>query len=205
MVSRDIERKLPHLPAEIWSKILAELSIHRDYGEFVHLWTHYRHVSSIFKNEVEKNTISQTNHYSTPTIYLPLSAMLTDLLDQEIFKASNMSAEEMMEKDKWETWELADTGIGRLPLRFHQLSPNKNEITFIYKDVSIETDGWPEFEHLCGKSMIRPLTMWAHPTLQHLPAQVEWINRNERVTLSLTFDWKQLFSTGLYQLMHGPT
>ncbi len=42
--------------------------------------------------------------------------------------------------------------------------------------------------------MIRPLAMWTHPTLQHLPAQVEWINRNERVTLSLTFDWRQLFS-----------
>ncbi len=131
MAPPDIARKLPHLPAETWSKILAELSNHRHYGEFVHLWTHYRRVSSLFKSEIEKNLNRQER--KRPTIYLHLTAMLTDLLDQEMFKASGMSAEEMMEIDKREKVELVDSGVGRLPLRFHQLSPNKNEITFRYQ------------------------------------------------------------------------
>ncbi len=191
MASPDIQRKLPYLPPETWSKILAEVSYHRDFREFVHLWTQYRRVSSVFKSEIERTLIHQ--HQNKPTIYLRLIPMLSALFSQALAKSTNMSAEEMTETDEYEYIEIAHSSDPLVPLRFYQLSPNENEITFRYQNLSIEEE-WPKAEHLYGKVMLRPHAMLMHTTLQHLPAQVEWVNRNEQVTLSLTFDWKQLFS-----------
>ena len=192
MASPDTERKLPYLPAEIWSKILAEVSKHHNYREFVPVWTQYRHVSSVFKNEIEKTFID--HHLKKPTIYVDPFAVLSDLFNQELVKAGKMSEEEMMEPDIYGVVELAHSTVVRLPCKFHQLSPDENETTFRYQDESIETDEWPKFEHLSGKVMLRPASLLVHTTCQHLPVQIEWINRNEQVTLSLTFNWKQLFS-----------
>ena len=99
-----------------------------------------------------------------------------------------------MHPDVYGVVELAHSSVVWLPLRFQQLSPNENEITFRYEEVSTESDEWPKLENLSGKVMLRPLTMLMHTTCQHLPVQSEWVNRNEQVTLTLTFDWKQLFS-----------
>lgn len=186
MASPDIERELPYLPPEILSKILPQVSNLQDYGEFVHLWTQYRHVSSVFKSEIEKAIIDQ--HLKKPAIYIDPFTVLSDLFNQALVKEGKMSEKERMKP------ELYHSSVVYLSCKFHQLSPSGKEITFRYQDWSIETDGWPEFEYLSGKVMLRQATMWMHPTRQHLPVQIEWINRNKRVTLSLTFDWKQLFS-----------
>ena len=192
MASPDIERKLPYLPPETWCRIIAEVSKHHDYREFVHLWTQYRHVSSVFKSEIEKTLIDQ--HIKKPTIHLDLFAVLSNLFNQELVKTGKMSEEEMMEPDIYGVLELAHGSVVWLPCRFHQLSPNEKEITFRYQDDSAEIYEWPKFEYLSGKVMLRPAVMLMHTTCQHLPVQIEWVNRNERITLSLTFDWKQLFS-----------
>ena len=186
MASPDTERELPYLPTEIWSMILIEVSKHHDYMEFVHLWTQYRRVSSMFKREIEKTLIDQ--HLKKPTIYVDL-AVLSILFNQALVKAGKMSEEEMMEPDI--------SGVVTaicVPLTFHALAPEENEITFRYQDKSTETDEWPIWEYLSGRMMLRPKPMLMHTTCQHLPVQIEWVNRNEQVTLSLTFDWKQLFS-----------
>lgn len=192
MASLDTERKLPYLPPETWCKILAEVSKFHDHREFVHLWTQLRHVSSVFKSEIENTLIDQ--HLKKPTIHIDLFAALSALFNQELVKAGKMSEEEMMEPDIYGWVELAHSSVVWLPLRFHQLSSNENDITFRYGGVSTESDEWPKFEYLSGKVMLRPLPMSLQTTLQHLPVQIEWVNRNEQVALSLTFDWKQLFS-----------
>ena len=192
MASPDAERKLPSLPPETWCKIIAEVTEYHDYKEFDYLWTQYRHVSSVFKSEIEKTLIDQ--HLKMAAIYLDLFAVLSDLFNQALVKAGKMSEEERMEPDIYGVVELAHSSVVWLPCKFHRLSPNEKEITFRYQDASLETNEWPQFEYLAGKVMLRPVSMLWHPTCQHLPVQIEWINRNERVSLSLTFDWKQLFS-----------
>ena len=187
MASPHSERKLPYLPAEIWSKIRAEVSKHDDFREFVALWTQYRRVSSVLKSEIEKTLIDQ--HLKKPTIYVDPFVAVSHLLNQESFKAGKMSEEEMMEPDIYGV----PTAVC-LALTFYALAPEENEITFQYQGESIETDEWPNLEYLSGRMMLRPNSMLMHTTCQHLPVQIEWINRNEQVTLSLTFDWKQLFS-----------
>ena len=188
MASPHTERTLPYLPREIWSKILAEVSYHRDFRELAYVWTQYRRVSSVFKSEIERTLIQQ--HLKRPTIYVKLLPMLSAL----IFNSTKTSPEEMIETDGYEHIELVHSCDVLVPLRFHQLSANENEITFRYHHIDAEPDGWPNFEHLSDEVMLRPFSMFMHSTLQHLPVQVEWVNRNEQVTLSLTFDWKQLFS-----------
>ena len=186
IASPDTERELPYLPPEILSKILPQVSNLHDYREFVHLWTQYRHVSSVFKNEIEKALIDQ--HLTKPTIYIDILAVLSDLFTQASVKEGELSEEERMKP------ELYHISVVCLSCKFHQLSPSGKEITFRYQELSIEEDGLPKYEYLSGKVMLRPASMWMHTTRQHLPVQIEWINRNKRVTLSLTFDWKQLFS-----------
>lgn len=185
MASPDTQRKLPYLPPETWSKILAELSYHRYFRDFVHLWNQYRRVSSVFKSEIERTLIH--HHLKEPTIYLKLIPMLSALFSQALAKSTKTSPEEMMETDEYEHIEFAHGSDIMGSLKLYQLSPNENEITFRYQDLSIEEE-WPKFEHLYGKLMLRPHSMLMHTTLQHLPAQVEWVKRNEQVTLSLTFD-----------------
>ena len=187
MASPETKRKLPYLPPEILTKIFAEASNHRDYSEFVQLWTQCRHASSVFKSEIKRTLIHQ--HLKKPTIYVRLMPILSAL----VFGP----AEETGEISEYECIDLVhNSEISPLPLKFYQLSPNQNEITFRYQDYpGHEVSGeWPKFDHLSGKVMLRPHTMFMHTTAQHLPAQVEWVNRNGQVTLSLTFGWKQLFS-----------
>ena len=168
------------------------MSTCQDYRDFVDLWTRYRHVSSVFKSEIEQALIDQ--HLKKPAIYIDLFAVLDDLSSQALVKVGKLSEEERMEPDIYGSVELAPGSVVRLPCKFHQFSPNKKEITFQYEDESSETDEWPTFEYLSGKVMLRTATMSMHTACQHLPVQIEWTNRNERVILSLTFDWKQLFS-----------
>ncbi|KAK0511837.1 hypothetical protein JMJ35_005687 [Cladonia borealis] len=184
MASPETKRKLPYLPPEILTKIFAEASNHRDYSEFVQLWTQCRHASSVFKSEIERTLIHQ--HLKKPTIHVKLMPILSAL----VFGP----AEEAREISEYEYIDLVHSSDISLPLEFHQLSPNENEITFKYQRYRWEGEEWPDFDHLSGKVMLRPHTIFMHTTLQHLPAQTEWVNRDGKVTLSLTFDWKQLFS-----------
>ena len=203
MASPGTERKLPSLPAEIWHKIIAEVSKFHDYGEFIHLWTQYRHVSSVFMSETEKALIDQ--HLKKPTMYVDLFAVLSALFNQELVKSGKMSEEKMLEPDIYGVIELAHSSVIWLPLTFYQLSTTNNkDITFRYEggDVSPTSDQWPKFSHLSGKVMLQPLEMGLQTTPHHLPVQVEWVNRNEQVALSLTFDWKQLFSMFLIRFHH---
>ena len=62
--------------------------------------------------------------------------------------------------------------ISSLLLKFHQLSPNENEITFRYQRYLCEGEEWPYFDHLSGKVMLRP-SMYKNTTAQHLPTQAE--------------------------------
>ena len=171
MASPGTERKLPSLPAEIWHKIIVEVSKFHDYREFIHLWTQYRHVSSLFKSETEKALIDQ--HLKKPTIYIDLFAVLSNLFNQELVKSGKISEEQMLEPDIYGVVELAHSPVVWLPCKFHQLSPNEKEITLRYQDASLETDEWPKFEYLSGKVMLRPASMLWHTTCRHLPVQIE--------------------------------
>ena len=101
-------------------------------------------------------------------------------------------AYETGEMSEYECIDLVHSSeISPLPLKFYHLSPNENEITFRYQGFT-RGEEWPKPDHLSGKLMLRP-SVSKNTTAQHLPAQAEWVNRNEKVSLSLTFDWKQLF------------
>ena len=185
MAPPDTQRTLPSLSPEMWSNILAEVSHPRDFRKFVHLWTRYRCGSSVFRSEIDRTLIHQ--HLKAPTIYLKLILMLSALFSQTLAKSTKTSPKEMMETGEHEYIELAHGSDMMVDLRFYQLSPNENEITRIYQDLSIEEE-WPNFEHLYGKVLLRPHSMLMHTIFQHLPTQVEWVNHNEQVTRTLTFN-----------------
>ena len=192
MASPETESKLPYLPPEIWSKIFAEVSNHSDYTEFVRLWTQHRRVSSAFKSEIERTLIHQ--YLKKPIINVQLMPMLSALGAQRV-ECTDTSAEKKMGIDDCEDIEEAHRSEILVILKFHQLSPNENEITFKYQDPCTRPVDWSKLEHLNGTVMLRPLKLLMNTTIQNLPAQVEWLIHSEgRLSLSLTFDWKQFFS-----------
>ena len=184
MTSAETKTKLHYLPPEILTKIFAKASNHRDYREFVQLWTQCRRASSVFKREIERTLIHQ--HLRKPTMHVSLMPILSALVFGPAYEMGEMSEHECIDL-------VHSSEISSLLLKFHQLSPNENEITYRYQRCLWEGEEWPDFDHLSGRLMLRPSTMSMHTTLQHLPVQAEWVNRNEKVSLSLTFDWKQLF------------
>ena len=192
MASPETESKLPYLPPEIWSKIFAEVSNHSDYTEFVRLWTQHRRVSSAFKSEIERTLIHQ--YLEKPIINVQLMPMLSALSAQGA-ECTDESAEKRWEADGCEAVDQGFQSEIFVSLKFHQLSPNENEITFKYEAPRTEPVDWSNLVYYHGTVMLRPLKLLMNTTIQNLPAQVEWlVNSEVRLSLILTFDWKQLFS-----------
>ena len=137
----------------------------------------------MFKRETGRTLIHQ--HLKKPTIHVNLIPIISALVCGPAYETGEMSEYECIDL-------VHSSEISSLLLKFHQLSPNENEITFRYQRYLWEGEEWPDFDHLSGKVMLRP-SMSKNTTTQHLPVQAKWVNRDGRVTLSLTFDWKQLF------------
>lgn len=190
MASPATGRKLPYLPPEIWGKIFAEVSRYHTYKGFVQLWTQYRHMSSVFRSAIEMALIDE--HLRKATIQIDLFAVLSNIF---LVKSGKMSEAMMIGPDSSRVFDRVRSSVLWLPLTFQQLSSNNNNyMSFRYQGLSTDSDEWPKVEHLSGKVMLHPFRMSVHNTVQHLPVQIEWVNRNEHVTLTFTFNWRQLFS-----------